>query len=165
MKRLRCLILTLCLMATFASCRQQYPLPLPPISQFFGMCDFETGNLIFIYDTTGMGSAIHSSTAWDSLEPTFTHVAITECTDSGVYVIDATPSLGVAMPITVSSAWRHTIILMLTTRQPSLSVYNHSSGNPTTPISCPTMEGSTAANWCKNVSSTKRDTASFHPSP
>ena len=96
MKRLRYLILSLCLMTTLASCRQQYPLPLPPVSQFFGMCDFETGNLIFIYDTTGMGSAIHSSTAWDSLEPSFTHVAITECTDSGVYVIDATPALGVA---------------------------------------------------------------------
>ena len=60
------------------------------------MCDYETGNLIFIYDTTGMGSAIQSSTEWDSLKPAFTHVAITECTDSGVYVIDATPALGVA---------------------------------------------------------------------
>ena len=95
MKRLRYLILTLCLLAAFTSCRQQYP-PLPPVSQFFGLCDFETGNLIFIYDTTGMGSAIQSSTEWDSFKPAFTHVAITECTDSGVYVIDATPTLGVA---------------------------------------------------------------------
>ncbi len=82
-------------MLSLASCRQQYP-PLPPVSQFFALCDYETGNLIFIYDTTGMGSAIQSSTEWDSLKPAFTHVAITECTDSGVYVIDATPALGVA---------------------------------------------------------------------
>ena len=95
MKRIHYFILVLCLMLSFTSCRQQYP-PLPPVSQFFGLCEFETGNLIFIYDTTGMGSAIQSSTEWDSLEPAFTHVAITECTDSGVYVIDATPTLGVA---------------------------------------------------------------------
>ena len=60
------------------------------------MCDFSTGDLIFIHDTTGMGRAIQSSTEWDSLRPALTHVAITECTDSGVYVIDATPALGVA---------------------------------------------------------------------
>ena len=82
-------------MLSLASCRQQYT-PLPPDSQLFGVCEFETGNIIFIYDTTGMGSAIQSSTAWDSFHPAFTHVAITECTDSGVYVVDATPSLGVA---------------------------------------------------------------------
>lgn len=95
MKSLRQLLLTLCLAAAFASCQQHYP-PLPPTSQFFAMCDFSTGNLIFIRDTTGMGSAIQSSTEHGSLQPALTHVAITECTDSGVYVIDATPALGVA---------------------------------------------------------------------
>ncbi len=95
MRHLHYFIFALCLMLSLTSCRQQYP-PLPPTSQFFALCDYETGNLIFIYDTTGMGSAIQSSTEWDSLKPAFTHVAITECTDSGVYVIDATPALGVA---------------------------------------------------------------------
>ncbi len=77
-----------CLLLAFTSCRPSFP---PP-----PQCDYETGNLIFIYDTTGMGSAIQSATAFDSFHPAFTHVAITECTDSGVYVIDATPALGVA---------------------------------------------------------------------
>lgn len=95
MKHLHYLLLTLCLMAAFASCQQQYP-PLPPTNQFFGMCDFSTGDLIFICDTTGMGNAIQSATARDSFHTAPTHVAITECTDSGVYVIDATPALGVA---------------------------------------------------------------------
>lgn len=95
MKTLRQLLLTLCLAAAFASCQQHYS-PLPPTSQFFAMCDFSTGNLIFIRDTTGMGSAIQSATALDTHQLAFTHVAITECTDSGVFVIDATPALGVA---------------------------------------------------------------------
>ena len=72
------------------------------------MCDFSTGDLIFLYDTTGMGRAIQSSTEWDSLRPALTHVAITECTDSGVYVIDATPALGVArrtLEDFISSVW------------------------------------------------------------
>ena len=80
--------LLLCLLSAFTACRQTIPSPPP--------CDFETGDLIFIHDTTGMGHAIQSATAWDSLQPAFTHVAITQCTDSGVYVFDATPSLGVA---------------------------------------------------------------------
>ena len=95
MRRIRYMILGLCLMMGLASCRHQCP-PLPLSSPFFDMCEFQTGNLIFIYDSTGMGSAIQSATARDSLRPAYTHVAITECTDSGVYVIDATPSLGVA---------------------------------------------------------------------
>ena len=87
-------ILVLCLWTSFSSCRTAVP---PPVyDQFWGMCDYETGDLIFVCDTTGMGRAIHSSTAWDSLKPAYTHVAITECTDSGVYVIDATPTLGVS---------------------------------------------------------------------
>ena len=93
-------------MAACTSCGQY--LPLPPCSQFFGMCDFSTGDLIFLYDTTGMGRAIQSSTEWDSLRPALTHVAITECTDSGVYVIDATPALGVArrtLEDFISSVW------------------------------------------------------------
>ena len=82
------LLLLLCLLSAFTACRQTIPSPPP--------CDFETGDLIFIHDTAGMGHAIQSATAWDSLQPAFTHVAITQCTDSGVYVFDATPSLGVA---------------------------------------------------------------------
>lgn len=95
MKRLSHLFIPLCLLAT-VSCRTYQLSPLPPTSPFFGLCDFETGNLIFIYDTAGMGSAIQSATAWDTLRPAYTHVAITECTDSGVFVIDATPASGVA---------------------------------------------------------------------
>ncbi len=95
MRHLHYFIFALCLMLSLASCRQQYT-PLPPTNQFFGMCNFSTGDLIFICDTTGMGSAIQSATARESFHPAWTHVAITECTDSGVYVIDATPALGVA---------------------------------------------------------------------
>lgn len=48
-----------------------------------------TGNLIFVQDTTGMGSAITQATG------SYTHVAIIECTDSGILLWEAIPSGGV----------------------------------------------------------------------
>lgn len=91
------LLCAVCLVA--ASCNQQPLPPAPadssptdgcPCDDFFGCClGFETGNLIFVADTTGMGSAIYQSTGL------YTHVAVVVCEDSGCYVYEALPSTGV----------------------------------------------------------------------
>ena len=52
-------------------------------------CQLSTGDLIFIRDTTGMGQAIAQSTGQ------YTHVAIAQCTDSGLFVVEALPRRGV----------------------------------------------------------------------
>lgn len=49
----------------------------------------ETGDLIFVSDTSGMGSAVMAATG------RFSHVAIVEHTDSGLYVWEAVPGKGV----------------------------------------------------------------------
>ena len=76
------------------SCQHQRALPVIPLTTDY--CEFHTGDLIFVCDTAGMGSAIQSSTGGKKDQHVFTHVTITECTDSGIYVIDATPRLGVS---------------------------------------------------------------------
>ena len=76
------------------SCQQHRALSVVPLMS--DLCDFHTGDLIFVCDTAGMGGAIQSSTGGEKDRHVFTHVAIAECTDSGIYVIDATPSLGVS---------------------------------------------------------------------
>lgn len=87
-------IILILLIPTLFSCQQS--LPLSQTNNFYGMWDLGMGNLIFICDSSNMGQAIQSSTSWNSNRCGFTHVGITELTDSGVYVIDASPSLGVA---------------------------------------------------------------------
>ena len=87
-------MLTIALFFLVLSCQQHRA--LSGISLTSDLCDFHTGDLIFVCDTTGMGSAIQSSTGDKKDQHVFTHVAIAECTDSGIYVIDATPRLGVS---------------------------------------------------------------------
>lgn len=52
-------------------------------------CELCTGDLIFLRDTTGMGQSVAQSTGQ------YTHVAIAQCTDSGLYVVEAVPRRGV----------------------------------------------------------------------
>lgn len=87
-------LLTIAIFFLVLSCQQHRA--LSGISLTSDLCDFHTGDLIFVCDTTGMGSAIQSSTGDKKDQHVFTHVAIAECTDSGIYVIDATPRLGVS---------------------------------------------------------------------
>lgn len=55
-----------------------------------GECgDVETGMLLFVRDTAGMGAAIEAATG------SFTHVVILEHADSGVYAWEALPRRGV----------------------------------------------------------------------
>lgn len=67
---------------------------------FFANCTHESrlqsADLIFIEEdpTSAMDSAIQSAT--DSFNTSFTHVGIIEAAAEGLYVIDATPRLGVA---------------------------------------------------------------------
>lgn len=86
--------LILLLSLALASCHSSLPLPAVPSNQFENpACDLchymATGHLIFVRDTAGMGSAIAASTGQ------YTHVAIAQCTDSGLFVIEALPQLGV----------------------------------------------------------------------
>lgn len=68
---------------------------IPPVSQpthFNGlMCDgLGTGNLLFVHSQNGdMDQAIEAATGQ------YTHVGIVECTDTGVFVFEALPHLGV----------------------------------------------------------------------
>ena len=87
-------LLTIAIFFLVLSCQQHRALSGIPLTS--DLCDFHTGDLIFVCDTTGMGSAIQSSTGDKKDQHVFTHVAIAECTDSGIYVIDATPRLGVS---------------------------------------------------------------------
>lgn len=52
-------------------------------------CEMPTGVLVFVRDTTGMGSAIAAATG------EYTHVAIVVCTDSGDYLYESLPRRGV----------------------------------------------------------------------
>ena len=87
-------MLTIAIFFLVLSCQQHRA--LSGISLTSDLCDFHTGDLIFVCDTTGMGGAIQSSTGDKKDQHVFTHVAIAECSDSGIYVIDATPRLGVS---------------------------------------------------------------------
>ena len=87
-------MLTIAIFFLVLSCQQHRALSCIPLTS--DLCDFHTGDLIFVCDTTGMGSAIQSSTGDKKDQHVFTHVAIAECSDSGIYVIDATPRLGVS---------------------------------------------------------------------
>lgn len=73
-------ILSLATLMAMASCSSN---SRPPASQL------ETGDLIFVSDTAGMGSAVMESTGQ------FSHVAVVERRNDGVYVWEATPSRGV----------------------------------------------------------------------
>ncbi len=62
----------------------------------------QSGDLLFISDTAGMGQAIKESTGH------YTHVAIVERVGDSLYIIDATPQLGVARrPLDLSSLTSH----------------------------------------------------------
>ncbi len=50
----------------------------------------QSGDLLFVSDTTGMGQAVKASTG------NYTHVALVECVGDSLYVIDATPQNGVS---------------------------------------------------------------------
>lgn len=74
------------------ACRSYQIPPVPQPTHFNGMlCDgLGTGNLLFVRDQKGdMDQAIAAATGH------YTHVGIVECTDSGVYVIEALPRWGV----------------------------------------------------------------------
>lgn len=74
------------------ACRTYELPPLPQPTHFNGlMCNgLATGNLLFVYGQSGeMDQAIQAATGQ------YTHVGIAECTDSGVYVVEALPRRGV----------------------------------------------------------------------
>lgn len=78
--------------STLASCHSFTMPTLPQPTHFNGLlCDgLGTGNLLFVHGQTGdMDQAITAATGH------YTHVAIVECTDSGIFVIEALPRLGV----------------------------------------------------------------------
>ena len=50
----------------------------------------QSGDLLFVSDTTGMGQAVKASTG------NYTHVALVECVGDSLFVIDATQKRGVA---------------------------------------------------------------------
>lgn len=79
------IILLSCILA---SCHN-HEMPSFPINSMH--CDgFATGDLLFVHDQAGdMDQAITAATGH------YTHVAIVECTDSGVFVIEALPRRGV----------------------------------------------------------------------
>ena len=102
------LCIAFCLLAT--SCNHSSINDLPtddcPYSDFFGCCHgFETGDLIFVADTSGMGSAIYQSTG------AYTHVAVVVCEDSGCYIYEAIPSAGVIR--TQYDEWAEQILSLL----------------------------------------------------
>lgn len=84
-----------CLLAAACGLRPIPPapangLPTVDIEDFFGSClGFETGCLIFVADTAGMGG--------DSprFNGSYTHVAVVVCEDSGCYIYEAAPAAGV----------------------------------------------------------------------
>ena len=92
MKRIICLFVILSFFLAL-SCRYYRVPPTIPLTS--SLCELATGDLIFVCDTAGMGGAIQLSTRGKKDQHVFTHVAITECTDSGIYVIDASPRHGV----------------------------------------------------------------------
>lgn len=73
--------------------RRRILLPLLAAALLAAACgpQWETGDLLFVRDTTGMGQAVEATTG------EVTHVAIVLCTDSGTYALDATPLRGVAL--------------------------------------------------------------------
>lgn len=89
MRKAVCMML---LVLAVAGCRSYVCPPLPEATHFNGlMCDgLGTGMLLFVYGQDGgMDEAIVAATGQ------YSHVAMVECTDSGVYVLEALPRKGV----------------------------------------------------------------------
>ena len=79
-------LLAMCIVALCCACtsvQQQETIP-----QSLAM--LRSGDLLFVSDLEGMGSAVQQSTG------NYTHVAMVERDGDSLYIIDATPSLGVA---------------------------------------------------------------------
>lgn len=79
-------LLAVCLVALCCACtsvQRQEAIPQ-------NLAVLRSGDLLFVSDLDGMGSAVRQSTG------NYTHVAMVERCGDSLYIIDATPSLGVA---------------------------------------------------------------------